>query len=469
MPPSRTIPNYPRGFLYGSAVQKAPSDYREVKAIPGLYLHEWTRLELKREGSNFVAVIGTCVSTTSKDCKAAEELLRALSVGETRFFEELSSYSGRYAVIFSSGSDTKFVTDAAGMRSVFYAEDGSLVASHARLIEENLGGPIEKHPWTVGRGYPGNLVPYKRVRILTPNTYYSVETHSVQRFWPFKPVPPKNVEESAREVSVAMATVIQGLASKGPVKSSLTAGHDSRCLLAVAISSGIDFETYTYGSRHNTLVDRLVAAEISHSVGLRHTVPDQIELSRELKNALAHANYTNHHWNNVPSLMEWIDDPSTIVLMETLLEIGRGASAVNFPDAPAPVDAESMALLYLRTMPFKKRQAVEIKGREEYLRFATSAFQSWIDETGGPTPQYLNPYVQFFWEHRMATWHGPTMAERDFYATAVNPSNSLSIYQSMLGVSEKDQRAGSVPTEIIRSVAPALLSFPVNPKKWPPA
>ena len=457
---------FPRGFLYGEDLSYIPAGYRKVEEVERLYAHAWTPISSATESQSFAVVLGHCVSTENVEEQAAECLVRALSQGERVFFKTLERFTGRYVVIFGQTGQINFVTDAAGMRSVFYSADGDLVASHALLIERNLPGQVERLSWQIGRGYPGNRVPYKRVRILTPNSYYAFNENRIYRFWPTEPIPSQTVESSSLEVLERMSTGIRGLAKRGPIKSSLTAGSDSRCLLATALYSGVGFETYTYGTRYRTLVDRQAAAEISRAVGIKHTVPESETLSPMLKSALADANYTNLHWSNVPGLISWIGDSNAIVLMEILLEIGTGASAVNFPDQPAPTDAEAMALLYIKTMPYKKRQSVEEKNYSQYLEFATGAFEDWIEATGGPNPSLINPYVQFFWEHRMATWHGPTMAERDFYATPINPSNSISIYKAMLGVSDGEQKSGVVPKAIVERVEPKLLQFPVNPKRW---
>lgn len=460
------IPEYPRGFVYGEKVRFLPEGYKTVESVPNLYIHQWADYAYREKSTSFIAIIGRCVSTREPNESPADTLINALENSLEAFFEVMLELSGRYAVIFSRGDGLNFVTDAAGMRSVFYAYDGSIVASHARLVEENLGGPITRRPWVIGRGYPGNLVPYERTRILTPNTYYAQSQNAVRRFWPTTEIPKLSVEEASTEVLCRMTNGIKALAEENKIRSTLTAGVDSRCLFAAALASGVDFETYTYGTRYNTLVDRQAAATISESFGIPHTVPNGGKLPIELKRALGRANYTNHHWNNVEGLMQWIDDPKSVVLMEVLLEIGTGASAVSLPDASAPVDGESMARLYIRTMPYKKRRALEGEKFTEYLDFAAEAFGEWIAETGGPTPSLIDPFVQFFWEHRMATWHGPTMAERDFYADPIHVSNSVSIYRSMLGVSPLEQREDAVIREIWRQVEPRLLSYPVNPKRW---
>src|SRR5699024_8636506 len=140
-----------------------------------------------------------------QDPRSAAALLSALKQGEGTFFRALDNYSGRHAIIFGNYGNISIVTDATGMRAVFYAAEGRIVASHALLVERALGGRIVRNDLPFRYGYPGNRTPYERTRLLTPNTSYWMTAHVVRRFWPVAPPLGLSVDEAA-EVSLNAAT-----------------------------------------------------------------------------------------------------------------------------------------------------------------------------------------------------------------------------------------------------------------------
>lgn len=463
------VPQYPRGFFIASDPQVVPSGFTRVGDMPNLYVHDWANVSVARSADTFVVIIGECVAAVpSIEGNVAEHLLSCLVQEEAKFFDELSLLSGRYVIIFGTEVHFRILNDATGMRSVFYSEGFEVVASHARLVEELLGGKIELRRRWFSRGFPGNLLPYRRTRILTPNTLLDLSNGTVTRFWPSKVLKRSTVETEIPAVLDAASTAIENLAKAHPVKLTLTAGADSRVILACALHSGIAFDAYTYGATYKTARDRALAADLCKLAGVPHTVPPGDFLEKRLRVEVGKANYTKHHWNYIQGLMEWIDNPDTVVLMGLMLEIGRGVTAVNLPNASAPVDGRSMADLHYRTMPSKIRKKIENgAGKDEYLQFSEEAFSDWLATISGFNTEFLNPFVQFYWEHRMPTWLGPTMAERDFYGAPVSPFNCRMILESMLSVSFAEQESGAIPFGVIERAAPELLQLPVNPLKWP--
>src|SRR5699024_3257914 len=131
----------------------------------------------------FVIIIGHCVPTrTELSSEPADFLLHCLQQGEKPFYDALHEYAGRHAVIFGSKGNIKIVNDATAMRSVFYAANGGVVASHALLVEQALGGRIDVDDLPFKYGYPGNWTPYTRTKLLTANTFYWFTAHVIGRF-----------------------------------------------------------------------------------------------------------------------------------------------------------------------------------------------------------------------------------------------------------------------------------------------
>lgn len=464
-----SIPNFPRGFLFSATPISAPPAFIEGPLLPNFYVHPWTVVETAGDNELFVIGIGSLIPTHDIE-NPVEELLAALKKSETTFFDLLSFYSGRYAVIYGALGDIRVVNDATAMQSVFYSLQGRVVASHPLLVERALGGSIEQTKIPFRYGYPGNRTPYTRTRILTANTYYWLSANVVRRFWPIVHPSAKTPDQAATILLEDSTTALKRMSYGRTVQISLTAGLDSRTVLAIALHSGIEFTTYTYGHDHGTKIDREIARELSRQFGIQHKViPTKVE-DLEVKRRLLESHYQPHHhgvW--VRALKDYFNDVNSVAVLGNLLEIGRSNTANERTQMTSPpLTAAAMTELHLQRMGKARRAEVFEFGFERFKSISESAFQDYINETGFDIQAgILDPFDQFYWEHRMSTWQGYAMGERDYYATPFIPFNTRRIFESMLGVAKDDRHNDTTVYSMLRRVDPSLLEIPINPKQWP--
>lgn len=464
------VPLFPRGFLLSQCPVEPPPTFKLGPLLPNFYVHPWTNVETAGDSSLFVIIIGHCVPTRDEQGPdPAAELLETLRGGDGQFLSALGDYSGRHAIIFGTVGNISVVNDATGMRAVFYAADGGVVASHAVLVEQALGGTIHRNDLLFRYGYPGNRTPFERTRILTPNTYYWMTAHVVRRFWPIVAPVPKTVDEAAAHLLQASTIALQSMAKGRTVGLTLTAGLDSRAVLAVAVHSGIGFHTYTYGNDAASGVDRSLARDLAARLSLQHFPVEKKIDDKLLYERVMESHYTSHHGGWVAALSEHFQDPNSLAVIGNLLEIGRiNYGPARQAGAEAPDTADAMAALHYRVIGTDTKKKIRTYGYDRYIGSATIAFQAMIDETGyHNVVGLLDPFDQFYWEHRMAVWQGVAMGERDFYAEPFVPFNARSIFESMVGVPSTDRHSNKTVYRMIEMVDPELLELPVNPKEWP--
>lgn len=462
-------PEFPRGFVFSITPVETPVTYIPGPILDNLRVHPWAQVEAAGNRELFVIIIGTCVPTLGDHADPAEILLAELAGSEEQFFRALSHYSGRHAILFGSSSDVKVVNDATAMRSVFYAAGGGVIASHALLVERALGGHIVRNNLPFRSGYPGNRTPYERTRILTANTFLDVETANVHRFWPTRSIAEVTVDDAATYCLSSAVTAFRNIARDRTVKLALTAGMDSRVMLAVAMKAGVDVDTYTYGRASDTERDRAFAPDLATAHGYRHSLIPTIQNSSELRDSLAEAHYITLHRPVVRSLMEWFGDPSAVSVSANLLEIGR-AYFDNYRRAgiPEPVDAERVLRTHRRSMGKRTQEEIVEYGEGRFATIAGEATRGFVNDTDLESAvRFLDPFDLFYWEHRMSAWHGAGMVERDFYAEPFIPFNSREIFETLLGVPYEDRKSAAVFYRMIEMVDPTLLDLPINPKSWP--
>lgn len=468
--PHLEVLRFPRGFLLSERPVEPPPTFIPGPVLPHFWVHPWTHVEHAGDQGLFVIVIGHAVPTApEQSVDPASWLLSRLRESEAAFFAALSEYGGRHAVIFGAAGNLRIVNDAAGMRSVFYHSRGGVAASHALLVDRAVGGAGVVDPMPFQYGYPGNRTPYPGVRVLTANTYYWVTAGVVRRFWPVHRLAPSTVDHAAQVLLDRSVYALQHIAQGRDVRLTLTAGLDSRTILAIALASGVPFEAYTYGDDEGTDVDRGVAADLAALAGIPHTVvgprveePASLEYFDEV-------NYMGHHVPWLEPLLEYFPNRDTVALLGNALEIGRSntMSQRRYKNL-RPVTAVAMMHLHHRRMSPRYREESKHFGSDVFRATSEMAFQGFIDDTGYDlVAEMLNPFDLFYWEHRMSAWQAHAMNERDFYGVSFIPFNSRSIYESMLGVPEPQRYADETVYRMIEMVDPQLLELPVNPQVWP--
>src|SRR5690625_3129507 len=318
------VPRFPLAFLCSVSPVDPPPTFVAGPLLPNFWVHPWTNREIAAGPQLFVIILGHAVPVRpDQGSDAAGTLLTALQYGEGEFFRALDNYSGRHAIIFGTPGNISVVSDATGMRSVYYATDGGVVASHAQLVEQALGGRIEISGLPFRYGYPGNRTPYSRTRILTPNTYYWMTANLIRRFWPVTTPAPTTVEDAAKHLLESSTHALRAMAQDRRVRLTLTAGLDSRAILAIALNAGVAFSTYTYGDDTASEVDRSVAVDLATRHGIEHAMVNQPVTSQVLQNHLVESHYAFHHVGWVGALREYFEDPTNLAIIGSLLEIGR--------------------------------------------------------------------------------------------------------------------------------------------------
>lgn len=469
--PTNEIPNFPRGFLLSTKHVEPPPSFIAGPLLPNFFIHPSTSVDFSGDEDGFVISIGHLVPTRAEDSgRATGLLLESLRRGEGQFFRTLSTFGGRHAVIFGNVGNISVVNDATSMRSVFYAVEGHYIASHPLLIERALGGTIEKDNLPFRYGYPGNRTPYLRTKLLTPNTCYWLTAHVVRRFWPIVSPSPQSIKYAAASLLEHSSNALRIMAQGRTVRLTLTAGLDSRTIFALALHSGIAFTTYTYGGDETTRVDREVARALSIKHGVPHTIIPKPIKDTAFDRALGESLYPPlHHAPWIRSLSDFYNDTESVALLGNLLEIGRSNSSNERRiGIEAPITAATMANLHFHRMGRARQDEIRTYGLKTFQNYAEAAFQEFIDDTGFDSQiGFLDPFDQFYWEHRMATWQGVAMGERDFYAVPFIPYNSRNIFETLLGVEKTKRHNNETIYELIHQIDSELLEMPINPKRWP--
>ncbi len=244
--------------------------------------------ELVAGGSVCGWVIGYPIKDTGSRIRRRIEF-SARPDDSAAFEKELYRLGGRFLAVLVAPAAERVYLDSAGGISCVYAPDLELVCSTPSLVPYGLGCDDDEELIRTS-GVPLNnavlgfgLTPRLGVHRLLPNHFLDLARWTVRRHWPEAPIPGDC--DPGRAIDVVSAVVewqIRALTAEGPVYLPLTAGNDSRSILAAARAHQDWMEMITLSIPDRTgRLDVEIASRIAQVHGLNHRVIPYRDASTE--------------------------------------------------------------------------------------------------------------------------------------------------------------------------------------------
>jgi hypothetical protein len=173
-------------------------------------------------------------------------LARAGSLAE--LLSATEELSGRWVVIYEDTTRSVLVHDAGGLRTVTHtvpscpetwcASQSGLIAAQVDVAPdpqalefwEVLGTRIPKHI----RAWPGASTAFAEITALLPNHYLDLHTREAVRFFPHEPQASITLAHGIEQIAEHLRAATGAAQRLGPVHQQITAGLDSRTLLAAS-------------------------------------------------------------------------------------------------------------------------------------------------------------------------------------------------------------------------------------------
>jgi hypothetical protein len=211
--------------------------------------------------------------------KPSEEVLKDLAKihSKEKLFEELGNHSGRYVVFYKNQNDCILFHDMFGQRQINYqAENGKLIGSSSvKLLIESLGRKpdfitdhselfSDKGFQLFDQWFLGDLTWDKQIRKLLPNHYIDLKNQEVKRI-PFYDVEKMNFPQLLEYVQTVLEGNYKAIQNRYDyIFQALTAGYDSRTLLALSKNYWNSIQFYTFKrSDANSRRDAKIAEKLS--------------------------------------------------------------------------------------------------------------------------------------------------------------------------------------------------------------
>lgn len=367
---------------------------------------------------------------------------------------------GRWVLLVNNQQGLRLFNDASGLRQVFHttgdsgevwcASQPDHIASAVRL-EKNQDALRFIH-WFEAQHreywWPGTSSHYSGVARLLPNHYVDLETGRAHRFWPRSELRSCRVDEALGRICAQLTGMMQAAAQRFELAIALSAGWDSRLLLAASrpVADQVRYYTVKRPDMDRRHMDVDIPVRLAKQLGLRH---DVIEHGREATPAftrLFNANTPFAHAMRLAALQSEFDYfcGQRTAATGNISEVARCIY-------PRPDNAAAVECL------------MSVTGMHH--GFARQQFREWLDDLKDP----LNYEIAdlFYWEQRSGSWFAQNCLEFDSaWQDIFIVFNSRRLLAEMLAVDARARQAPdySLYRELMLALWPEVLAEPVNPK-----
>ena len=363
--------------------------------------------------------------------------------------------SGRFVTI----AESRLHLDATGSMAVFYARDpAAVVCSSSVALIVQVAGVATLARELRWRGRSMNWDPSPSCRALRFSRLFFDQALDLKSGRPEQlPRPPLSIAgDPAERLAEYLARFMTALATLSrPIYLPLTAGNDSRTLLAAALAQKLDFTAYTDLRGGRSVVDDHVAKRLARRYGFRHI--SNWPGARDEAGSSAYAAHTagcegDSGSEQVLNSLYRMFPPGAITLSGGVFEIGRlfylkRLGAISFDDPAEAALATASA--------FNSTDAPVVEALEQWIRYRQQ------HPVAG-----MNMIELFYLDQRLGGWASANrQAEDSTGLTRLTPMNSWEAISILLSVPPDQRVRATVQADAMERLLPGIGSAePLNPR-----
>lgn len=461
-----------RQFILGDRFIPDLTTWNRCKVNGHLFLtaHPDLPVTQAEEANRSLTLLGYILDPLSpeKDNQAIlNDILHACLQGQD-VFKSTYPYGGRWVLIASSEDNEDKVElfhDPLGFRTVVFttpdSSAGLWCASQPDILAQFLNIPlnpeaIEGHletpefqkalnPW-----WPADSTPFKDVKLLMPNHCLNLKTGDICRYWPLDNLEPLDLVEGVEKIAMTIKGQIRALANRYKLAAAMTAGQDSRVVLASTkeVAEEVFFYTFLSPTCSEKHIDLEISQRLLRKLRLNHHVID----CRVAKNDALKRVYSKNSKMIRDFFINNIEGLYNAYPEERITIAGLGGEVGRCKQRVPGVDESALSPEYILSR-FKMASSP----------FLIKCIGSWLSNL--PDNSNVSKFDLLYWEVIIGSPIG--VVERDIIHDYFSPFNCRNIYMDMLRIEEKFRRPPDTTfiNLLIANLWSETLVEPLNPHK----
>ncbi len=405
------------------------------------------------------ALFGYAVNliTAEHDCLPEQILMNCNSIDAVVEYEK--NLGGKYVLFYKNEENYYILGDATSSVPLFYSLTGTVVCTSNcqniikkfNLLSDSTYMKIREHG-DISQAMPFDITVYKEIKQLIPNHYYDVNHAKAVRFVNSAARQNKLSIEEATEKALPLIDVLTNYyKSIFKINCPITAGRDSRVVLAFLLANRFDGSCYTikHPEHNEKTQDIVVPQKLCSSIGVPYEMITDVELTKsgidEMDHLLGAGNYSMTTLQIAQTVKEHCND-CAIINGDIIGQVGKCSLHRDIPSCFATP-------AYFRCK------------LHNYSNEAKKLLRLWLNEIKQSGEQ-INTFDLFSVENRMGRW----AAQENLIYNALgqvylNIFNSRSIIYIWTAVSRKFRKKSLIHINLIRQKAPTLLATPFEQDK----
>ena len=386
---------------------------------------------------------------------------------EAPLAEWVAELGGRFVVIDALSSSPRLHVDPLASLGVVFRRDARIAGSTTGLVASQtpqLAPPRAPQPLGPNQFHPAGLTSQDGVRRVLPNHALALDTWSCARTTAsiIPRIDPSERSSTIEAIGRRMRQLLTAAACDGPLISGLTAGRDSRVILACgrpllaknddrpsstpSVSARLSFFTF-YDHSEPASTDAKRAVDLAGRFGLQHRLIPCRDPRPEERHTYCERIGHDGHWGKARDF--WLAAGRSLPADAALVvgfggEVGRGFywhRNLTSGARSRPLDAKQL----LRFMKLSTEAQ------------AVTAMHAWIDRAPYRDDDELLDRV--YLEHRVGAWASPHLYGVAPFRLVFTPFCDLGVLEAMRSLPIDDRLADRVPADVIESLWPELLQI----------
>ncbi|HSP43791.1 MAG TPA: hypothetical protein VLO11_13030, partial [Luteolibacter sp.] len=378
-------------------------------------------------------------------------------------------FGGRWLMIIAGPDDVKIFGDPAGLQQLFHTDAAATgvfwAASEPGILAEILGFGIspearefmssEAYARNAEHWWPWDTSPYREIRRLPPNHELSVGTGAVRRFWPDKGFTPSTPDKAAEVVGETLRGLITAMHARCPLAVTLTAGLDSRMVLAAArpVARDVLFVTSKKRDMLESDPDLVISRRLAATLSLQHRIIDSdCQLREDFRELYFSSNQLCHE--------KWVFGAQAI---HDALNLDKAAVGGHVAEV-----ARRYYIMIKSGLDGEEDFTPELLARATGLgqsALVVRAMERWKDGLGEVYNHDARDLL--YWENRLGSWLASSQQEFLLaWNKILSPFNCRRVLEAALSVDPELRGGPDYPffRSVIARLWPECLDLPINPK-----
>lgn len=405
------------------------------------------------------AIFGIAVNVFTQDRgNLAEQIISCCSgIADVIAYEK--ELGGKYIILYRDLERYYVLGDATCSIPVFYTTDeGFACTSNYQYLVDHYGYLPDpefqqiRNSGDIFQAMPYDITQYGEIKQLIPNHYLFINQQMAVRFVNSEQCQPAlTVEDAVNITSPMIATISDYYKSIFKVYCPITAGRDSRVVLAFLTEKDTSVQCYTirHPEHRDDAQDIVIPKQLCAEGNIPYAQINDVTITEDLKKTMDRLLGKNHYSFRTLRIAQTINErygDGAVINGDIIGQVGKCSLHRDIP-------------AYLATPGYFRCKL------HNYSRDAKGQLKLWLQEIKN-SEERVNTFDLFSVENRMGRWAAQeNLLYNSLGQIYLNIFNSRSIIYTWTAVSRTERKKSRIHIALIKKQMPSLLKIPFETDK----